>query len=87
MQAVQSLRKLFDSLPALVDALTADAVAAKPDGAWSVKEELGHLLDSAANNHQRIVRTQLGRQSLPCPTATETSGWPCMRIKNETGTN
>jgi hypothetical protein len=26
---------------------------------WSPKEELGHLLDSAANNHQRIVRTQL----------------------------
>jgi len=29
MQAVQSLRKLFDSLPALLDALTADAVAAR----------------------------------------------------------
>ena len=26
---------------------------------WSVKEELGHLLDSAANNHQRIVRAQV----------------------------
>jgi hypothetical protein len=26
---------------------------------WSPKEELGHLLDSAANNHQRIVRAQL----------------------------
>jgi hypothetical protein len=26
--------------------------------AWSPKEELGHLLDSAANNHQRIVRAQ-----------------------------
>ena len=59
MQAVQSLRKLLDSLPAHLDALPADAVAAKADGAWSVKEELGHLLDSAANNHQRIVRAQL----------------------------
>src|SRR5262249_23546476 len=28
-------------------------------GKWSPKEELGHLLDSAANNHQRIVRAQL----------------------------
>ena len=26
---------------------------------WSPKEELGHLLDSAANNHQRLVRAQL----------------------------
>jgi hypothetical protein len=25
---------------------------------WSLKEILGHLIDSAANNHQRIVRMQ-----------------------------
>jgi hypothetical protein len=25
---------------------------------WSIKEILGHLIDSAANNHQRIVRMQ-----------------------------
>ena len=29
---------------------------------WSPKEELGHLLDSAANNHQRIVRALLEDQ-------------------------
>ncbi len=28
---------------------------------WSVKEILGHLVDSAANNHQRIVRMQEAR--------------------------
>lgn len=27
-------------------------------GAWSRKEILGHLIDSAANNHQRFVRGQ-----------------------------
>ena len=26
---------------------------------WSIKEILGHLIDSAANNHQRFVRAQL----------------------------
>ena len=26
--------------------------------AWSIKEILGHLLDSAANNHQRFIRAQ-----------------------------
>jgi hypothetical protein len=26
---------------------------------WSVKELLGHLLDSASNNHQRFVRLQI----------------------------
>ena len=25
---------------------------------WSIKEALGHLIDSAANNHQRFVRAQ-----------------------------
>jgi len=28
------------------------------DGKWSRKEILGHLIDSAANNHQRFVRLQ-----------------------------
>lgn len=28
-------------------------------GKWSKKELLGHLLDSASNNHQRFVRAQL----------------------------
>ena len=28
-------------------------------GGWSSKEELGHLIDSAANNHQRFVRAAL----------------------------
>jgi hypothetical protein len=31
---------------------------AQPDK-WSRKEILGHLIDSVANNHQRIVRAQL----------------------------
>lgn len=29
-------------------------------GKWSKKEILGHLIDSAANNHQRFVRAQYG---------------------------
>ena len=28
-------------------------------GKWSRKQVLGHLIDSASNNHQRFVRTQL----------------------------
>jgi len=28
------------------------------DGGWTRKEILGHLIDSAANNHQRFVRAQ-----------------------------
>jgi hypothetical protein len=29
------------------------------EDAWSVKEVIGHLVDSASNNHQRFVRLQL----------------------------
>jgi hypothetical protein len=44
----------------------------KPD-AWSVKEILGHLIDSAANNHQRFVRAQLATElSFP---GYEQNGW------------
>ena len=39
-----------------------DAAASKrpAPGKWSNKEILGHLIDSAANNHQRFIRLQLG---------------------------
>ncbi len=38
-----------------------DAEAAKPalPGSWSRKQVLGHLIDSASNNHQRFVRAAL----------------------------
>ena len=29
------------------------------DEAWSAKEIIGHLIDSASNNHQRFVRLQV----------------------------
>jgi hypothetical protein len=29
------------------------------EGKWSAKEVVGHLIDSASNNHQRFVRAQL----------------------------
>jgi hypothetical protein len=37
-----------------------DAQSAVPrtEGKWSPKEIIGHLIDSAANNHQRFVRAQ-----------------------------
>ena len=37
-----------------------DSTASQPraPGKWSPKQVLGHLIDSAANNHQRFVRAQ-----------------------------
>ena len=60
MQSLLLLRALLDQLPARLSNLSGDQVQRKRSSAeWSIKEELGHLLDSAANNHQRIVRAQL----------------------------
>jgi hypothetical protein len=36
------------------------AARSRAAGKWSPKEILGHLIDSAANNHQRFVRGQEG---------------------------
>ena len=36
-------------------------------GKWSRKEIVGHLIDSASNNHQRFVRAQ-DSDDLICPT-------------------
>ncbi len=33
-------------------------VSAKRENSWSKKEIIGHLIDSASNNHQRFVRAQ-----------------------------
>jgi len=39
--------------------LPESVVAWQPSAtAWSIKEIIGHLIDSAANNHQRFVRAQ-----------------------------
>jgi hypothetical protein len=52
-----------------------DQVAGRPvaDGKWSRKQILGHLIDSAANNHQRFVRLQLSIE-LHMP-GYEQAGW------------
>ncbi len=36
-----------------------DALRSRGEGKWVRKEILGHLIDSAFNNHQRFVRAQL----------------------------
>src|SRR5664279_5414868 len=60
MQGLMLLLTLLDRLPARLKALPSEKAERKPSpDAWSPKQELGHLLDSAANNHQRIVRGQL----------------------------
>ena len=56
----EELRGIVDEASKWFGNLTEDVVAKRPgQGAWSVKEILGHLVDSATNNHQRFVRLQI----------------------------
>ncbi len=59
MRALTNLQELLKVVPERLRKLPANVLESKPAASnWSPKEELGHLLDSAANNHQRIVRAQ-----------------------------
>ena len=43
-----------------LQSLTEDVVNKRPTPSdWSAKEVVGHLIDSASNNHQRFVRLQI----------------------------
>jgi hypothetical protein len=75
------LDALSDELSRTVDAAASDLrtiddarAGSKPKAnVWSIKEIIGHLIDSAANNHQRFVRAQLaGELTFP---DYEQNGW------------
>lgn len=65
MESTHLLRRLLIEIPPRLENLPDPGRKSSPDK-WSLKEELGHLLDSAANNHQRMVRAQLeDRPAMP----------------------
>jgi|GEM_PF-90928 len=61
----QNLREAVEAALPRLEALSSKVASIKlrPEK-WSVKEIIGHLVDSAANNHQRFVRAQLGATDL-----------------------
>ena len=69
-EELESILKVSDRLRGIDER----AASVRPGpGKWSRKEILGHLIDSAANNHQRFVRLQFG-QRLELP-GYEQDGW------------
>ncbi len=53
------LRQVVETVaPRLLAVSEVQAGTSGGEGRWSAKEILGHLIDSAANNHQRFVRAQ-----------------------------
>jgi hypothetical protein len=57
--ALNRLKQLIDEVPVLIAAIPGDIFEQKQSREkWSKKEILGHLIDSATNNHQRLVKAQ-----------------------------
>jgi hypothetical protein len=57
MSAGSRLREAVDAAYSRLTAISdADAAIPPAAGKWSPKEVIGHLIDSASNNHQRFVR-------------------------------
>jgi hypothetical protein len=52
----EAVNLFFDKYKDLNDEITSDRPA---DDTWTPKEIIGHLIDSASNNHQRFVRLQI----------------------------
>jgi DinB superfamily len=62
----QLLRIVETAEPRLRKISEADSAHPLKPGGWSHKQVLGHLIDSASNNHQRFVRASL-QDSLDFP--------------------
>ena len=65
--AINEFQQILEAAPLELSRFSdTEASVASAPGHWSRKEILGHLLDSAANNHHRFVRAQYqGELSMP----------------------
>ncbi len=56
---INRINQLIREVPQKVTAISEDTLSAKPAAdKWSKKEIIGHLCDSAFNNHSRFIRAQ-----------------------------
>jgi hypothetical protein len=57
--SINRLKWILDKLPSVLTQISEEKMSEKASpNKWSKKEILGHLIDSATNNHQRIIRGQ-----------------------------
>jgi hypothetical protein len=58
-KAIDRLEYLCETIPALLKDIDDKSFSEKPlPDKWSKKEIIGHLIDSATNNHHRFIRCQ-----------------------------
>jgi hypothetical protein len=59
IESIKRLEFLCETITPLLLSISEKNFSEKPSSTkWSKKEILGHLLDSATNNHQRFIRVQ-----------------------------
>jgi hypothetical protein len=60
---IEDFRRTVEEASARLLSMTDEDAAVRPaEGKWSAKETIGHLIDSATNNHQRFVRAQFQKE-------------------------
>lgn len=58
-KAISRLSYIIKNVPSILREIGEQKMSVKPSPTkWSKKEIIGHLIDSATNNHQRFVRGQ-----------------------------
>ena len=58
-QALAQLTFIVEKAPSMLTQISEEKMSEKPaPNKWSKKEVIGHLIDSATNNHHRFVRGQ-----------------------------
>jgi len=58
-QALAQLTFIVEKAPSMLTQISEEKMSEKPaPNKWSKKEIIGHLIDSATNNHHRFVRGQ-----------------------------
>jgi len=82
MDYSDDLRAIVEDAAVRLLAVTPAASARRPGpGRWSAREIVGHLIDSASNNHQRFVRSQF-RDDLVFP-GYEQEPWVAVQKYND----
>lgn len=57
--SINKLKEIIETTPSILNNFSEETFNKKENlNKWSKKEILGHLIDSATNNHQRFVRGQ-----------------------------
>jgi hypothetical protein len=78
----RQLRQIIESAEPRLSQMNPDDTELKPaPQEWSKKEILGHLIDSAANNHQRFVRA-VNKAAVQLPTYDQNE-WVRIQRHNE----